>query len=353
MEKLKVGIVGATGMVGQRLVLLLNEHPWFEISAIAASGRSEGKRYCDAVDWVQRERMPDAVAKLRVLNAADAQSVVRAADMVFCALGMSGDELRALEERYCRLECPVISNNSAHRGTRDVPMIIPELNPHHAEIIPHQRKRMGTRRGFIAVKSNCSVQSYLPLLYPLRERFGLEAAYITTLQAVSGAGKILERFTDIYDNIIPYIAGEERKSETEPLKLMGTLEGGEIVPDSSVRLYARCVRVGVSDGHTACVNARFLSELDTDEILSIWESFGRLELPSAPERLIRVLREPDRPQPRLDRDEGGGMTITVGMPRLLQPRELSFVALSHNTLRGAAGGAVLLAELLVKMGYIN
>ncbi len=358
MKKYAVGVVGATGMVGQRFVTLLENHPWFQLKVVAASARSAGKSYAEAAGdrWAMTTPMPEEAKALTVLDAqADKEQIAASVDFIFCAVDMKKEEIRTLEEAYAKLECPVISNNSAHRWTPDVPMIIPEVNPEHAEILAHQKKRLGTKRGFIAVKSNCSIQSYAPALHPLRS-FGLEKVLVCTYQAISGAGKTFETYSEMIDNVIPHIEGEEEKSEKEPLKVFGTVENGEIVSALSPSITAQCLRVPVSDGHTAAVFVSFQNKPTEEEIKELWESFrGRaqeLELPSAPKQFLHYFDKPDRPQAKLDRDLEGGMAITLGRLRPDSQYDYKFVGLSHNTLRGAAGGGVLLAELLCKEGYI-
>ena len=358
MKKYAVGVVGATGMVGQRFVTLLENHPWFQLTAVAASSRSAGKTYADAVGprWAMSTSMPEEAKNLVVMDAeADKEKMAAAVDFIFCAVDMKKDEIRALEEAYAKLECPVVSNNSAHRWTEDVPMVIPEVNPDHIKVIDDQRKRLGTERGFIAVKSNCSIQSYAPALHPLRA-FGIEKVLVCTYQAISGAGKTFETWPEMVDNLIPYIGGEEEKSEKEPLKVWGTVENGKIVSASSPSITAQCLRVPVSDGHTAAVFVSFVKKPSEEEIKTIWKNFqGRaqeLELPSAPKQFLQYFEEPDRPQAKLDRDLEGGMAVTLGRLRPDTQYDYKFVGLSHNTLRGAAGGAVLLAELLCAEGYI-
>ena len=359
MKNYKVGIIGATGMVGQRFTTLLENHPWFEVAALAASAGSSGKTYEQAVKgrWAMKTPIPEKMKNMVVLDAAaDFDKIVSAVDFVFCAVAMKKDEIRALEERYARAECPVISNNSANRLLPDIPMIVPEINPEHAEVIPFQRKRLGTRRGFIAVKSNCSLQSYVPALHPLRG-YGLTNVLACTYQAISGAGKTFERFPEILDNVIPYIGGEEEKSEIEPLKLWGTLRDGAIVPAVSPSITTQCIRVPVSDGHLAAVFASFERKPALDEIIEKWVTFrGRaqeLNLPSAPGQFLHYFTENDRPQPRLDRNLEGGMAVSMGRLRPDRQYDVKFVCLSHNTLRGAAGGGVLMAELLCAEGYID
>ena len=359
MEKYQVGVVGATGMVGQRFITLLSGHPWFELKVVAASARSAGKRYEDAVGtkWAMDVPIPAEAKDLIVLNATeDVEKIAAQVDFIFCAVDMKKDEIRALEERYAKAECPVISNNSAHRWTEDVPMVIPEVNPEHIKVIDAQKKRLGTQRGFIAVKSNCSIQSYVPALSPLRQ-FGITKVLACTYQAISGAGKTFETWPEMVDNLIPYIGGEEEKSEQEPLKVWGKVEDGVIKTAQSPSITAQCLRVPVSNGHTAAVFVSFEKKPTEDEMKAIWASFrGRaqeLELPTAPKQFIHYFEEPDRPQAKLDRDLEGGMAVSVGRLRPDSQYDYKFVSLSHNTLRGAAGGGVLLAELLCAEGYID
>lgn len=359
MEKYKIGVLGATGMVGQRFVTLMEGHPWFVLTLVAASGRSAGKSYETAVGerWAMEAPMPEAVKGLTVLDAVeDAEKIAREVDFVFSAVDMKKEEIKALEERYAQLECPVISNNSAHRWTPDVPMVVPEINADHLTVIPAQRKRLGTRRGFIAVKSNCSIQSYVPALHPLR-KFGLERVLVCTYQAISGAGKTFETWPEMVDNLIPYIGGEEEKSEQEPLKVWGSVENGVIRPAISPAITAQCLRVPVSNGHTAAVFVSFREKPDMEEMKALWQGFrGRaqeLNLPTAPKQFLRYFEEADRPQAKLDRDLEGGMAVSVGRLRPDTQFDYKFVSLSHNTLRGAAGGGVLLAELLCAEGYIT
>lgn len=359
MKKFRVGVVGATGMVGQRFMLLLANHPWFEVTVLAASSRSAGKTYENAVGekWAFETPMPEKFRSFTVLDAeADIEKIANEVDFVFCAVNMDKAKIRALEEEYAKREIPVVSNNSAHRFTPDVPMVIPEINPEHLEVIASQRKRLNTKRGFIAVKSNCSLQSYVPLLHPLKS-FGIKSAAVCTYQAISGAGKTFATMPEILDNIIPYIGGEEEKSEKEPLKIWGEVKGGEIVSACSPVISAQCLRVPVSDGHTAAVFVSFEKKPTKEEILSAWNSFSgvpqQLELPSAPKQFIRYFEEDNRPQAKLDRMEGNGMSVTAGRLREDAAYDYKFVGLSHNTLRGAAGGAVLLAELLAAKGYFD
>ena len=359
MKTYKVGIIGATGMVGQRFITLLKDHPWFKITLLAASSRSAGKTYEEAVGdrWFMKEEMPELVKQMVVYDATnDIDDIVSKVDFVFCAVNMKKDEILALEEAYAKRECPVISNNSANRHTPDVPMIIPELNDEHAEIIHAQRKRLGTKKGFIAVKSNCSLQSYVPALYPLNE-FGVKDVLVCTYQAISGAGKTFETFPDIIDNIIPYIGGEEEKSEVEPLKIWGHIEGDRIVDATSPKFTAQCLRVPVSDGHMGAVFVRFEKKPTKEQILEIWKNFKGAaqiyELPSAPKQFLNYFVEDNRPQTKLQRDLEGGMAISIGRLREDKQYDYKFVCLSHNTLRGAAGGGVLMAELLCYKGYFD
>ena len=359
MKKYNVGIIGATGMVGQRFATLLENHPWFHVTTLAASSRSAGKTYAEAVGakWAMKTDIPASMASIIVKDAtADAAEIAEAVDFVFCAVDMKKDEIKALEERYAKLECPVISNNSAHRGTPDVPMIVPEINADHAKIIPAQKKRLGTKRGFIAVKSNCSLQSYVPALNPLRDA-GISKALVCTYQAISGAGKTFETFPEIVDNVIPYIGGEEEKSEQEPLKLWGHIEGDQIVNATSPSITAQCLRVPVSDGHMAAVFMTLDKKLTKEEIISRWENYsGRaqeLNLPSAPKQFLHYFTEDNLPQTKLQRGLENGMAVSIGRLRPDTQYDYKFVCLSHNTLRGAAGGAVLMAELLCAEGYID
>ncbi len=360
MEKLKVGVIGGTGMVGQRFVSLLAEHPWFDLTVIAASGRSAGKTYEQAVGtrWALEVPMPEKAKAIVVKNAVDDMAAIAAeVDLVFSAVDMKTDEIRALEEGYAKLECPVVSNNSAHRWTPDVPMVVPEINPEHLAVIPAQRKRLGTRRGFIAVKSNCSLQSYVPALHPLKDEFGLEKVLVCTYQAISGAGKTFETWPEMADNVIPYIGGEEEKSEQEPMKLWGHVENDRIVNASAPSITAQCLRVPASNGHMAAVFASFAKKPSKEEILARWTAFSgkpqQLALPSAPKQFLHYFEEDNRPQTKLDRNLEGGMAVSVGRLRPDTQYDYKFVCLSHNTLRGAAGGAVLLAELLRAEGWLD
>ena len=360
MEKqYKVGIVGATGMVGQRFVTLLENHPWFKLTTLAASGRSAGKTYEDAVGprWAMTTPMPESVKKMIVMDASKVEEVAAQVDFIFCAVNMPKAEIQALEEAYAKAECPVVSNNSANRFTPDVPMVVPEINADHIEIIPAQRKRLGTKRGFIAVKSNCSLQSYVPALHPLMKEFGVNKALVCTYQAISGAGKTFDRMPEIVDNVIPYIGGEEEKSEREPLKLWGHIEGDQIVNAEMPTITAQCFRVPVSDGHTAAVFVSFDKKPTQEQILKAWAEFRgpaqELNLPSAPKQFLHYFTEPDRPQPKLDRNTENGMAVCIGRLREDTLFDYKFACMSHNTLRGAAGGAVLLAELLAAKGYFD
>ncbi len=359
MKQFKVGIIGATGMVGQRFALLLADHPWFDVCLLAASPRSKGKKYTEAVEgrWAMKEPIPEKFRDMVVYSATeDIEEITSKVDFVFCAVDMKKDEIRALEEAYAKHECPVISNNSAHRGTEDVPMIVPELNPEHAEIIHAQRKRLGTKRGFIAVKSNCSLQSYVPALFPLSD-YGVKKVLVCTYQAISGAGKTFERWPEIVDNVIPYIGGEEEKSEQEPLKIWGKVEGDKIVNATSPEFTAQCLRVPVSDGHMAAVFVTFENKPERHDILKRWKEFSgepqELELPHAPKQFLNYYEENDMPQTKLCRDLEGGMAVSVGRLREDSQYDYKFVCVSHNTLRGAAGGAVLMAELLAAKGYLD
>lgn len=359
MKQFNVGIIGATGMVGQRFITLLENHPWFNIKVLAASPRSAGKSYLEAVGkrWAMKTPVPDEIGQMIVLDAeADIDKIAAAVDFVFCAVDMKKDEIRALEEAYAKAECPVVSNNSANRHTPDVPMIVPELNPEHAEIISAQRKRLGTKRGFISVKSNCSLQSYVPALHPLM-KFGVERVLACTYQAISGAGKTFETWPEMTDNVIPYIGGEEEKSELEPLKIWGHIEDDKIVDAQSPAITTQCLRVPVSDGHMAAVFVKFKTKPSIDEIKQAWKEFKgapqELELPSAPKQFLNYFEDPNRPQTKLDRDLEGGMAVSMGRLREDTQYDYKFVCLSHNTLRGAAGGGVLMAELLAAKGYFD
>ncbi|MEG0897093.1 MAG: aspartate-semialdehyde dehydrogenase [Ruthenibacterium sp.] len=359
MKEFKVGVVGATGMVGQRFVSLLENHPWFHLTALAASPRSAGKTYADAVGtrWAMPTPMPENAKNMIVMDAADVAAVAAKVDFVFCAVDMKKDEIKALEQAYAKAECPVVSNNSANRFTPDVPMVVPEINAEHLQIIDAQRKRLGTKRGFIAVKSNCSLQSYVPALHPLMKDFGVSKCLVCTYQAISGAGKTFETWPEMIDNCIPYIGGEEEKSEQEPLKLWGKIEGDAIVPAQTPSITAQCLRVACSDGHMAAVFVSFDKKPSIAEIKEKWASFSgaaqELQLPSAPKQFLHYFEEDNRPQTKLDRNLENGMAVSIGRLRADTQYDYKFVCLSHNTLRGAAGGAVLLAELLAKKGYFD
>ena len=358
MSKMKVGVIGATGMVGQRFLTLLEDHPYFEVSVLAASSRSAGKTYAEAVGerWKLSTPMPEAYKNMVVLDAAQIEEVGRRCSFVFCAVDMKKDEIRALEEAYAKAEIPVVSNNSANRWTPDVPMVIPEINDAHLEVIAAQRARLGTKRGFIAVKPNCSIQSYVPALTPLL-KYGIKEVVATTYQAISGAGKTFREWPEMIDNVIPYIGGEEEKSEQEPLRVWGKVENGEIVKANAPLITTQCIRVPVTDGHTAAVFVKFENKPSKEEILEAWKNFSgkpqELGLPHAPEQFITYFEEDNRPQAKIDRDIYGGMGVTVGRLREDTLFDYKFVGLSHNTLRGAAGGAVLIAELLYREGYFN
>jgi len=358
MKKLSVGVLGATGMVGQRFVALLADHPWFEVTTVAASPSSAGKSYGDAVAgrWTMPTPVPATTAKLTVGNASDVSSIASQVDFVFCAVDMAKDETAKLEEAYARAETPLVSNNSAHRWTPDVPMMVPEINSHHSAVIEAQRKRLGTKRGFIAVKPNCSIQSYVPAIHPLLS-FGPQKIAVCTYQAISGAGKTFESWPEMVDNVIPFIKGEEEKSEQEPLKIWGSLEGGKIVTAKAPAITAQCIRVPVSDGHMAAVFVSFEKKPAREQILSAWKEFAgkpqQLSLPSAPKPFLHFFEEDNRPQTRLDRDLGAGQAVSIGRLREDAVFDWKFVALSHNTVRGAAGGAVLTAELLKAEGFLQ
>ncbi len=359
MKQYRVGIIGCTGMVGQRFALLLENHPWFKVTALAASARSAGKTYREAVEgrWMMKSPLPVAMAEMPVFDAEkDIDKMVSAVDFVFCAVNMKSEDIMALEEAYAKRECPVISNNKQHRGTPDVPMIIPEINADHAQVIEHQRKRLGTKKGFIAVKSNCSLVSYVAALHPLMD-LGLTKVLACTYQAVSGASKTFETMPEILDNVIPYIGGEEEKSEQEPMKIWGHVENGVIVNAETPNITSQCLRVPVSDGHLAATFFSLEKKVAKEEIIRRWEEFEspvkNLELPSAPEKFLYYFTENDRPQPKLDRDLERGMAVSIGRLRPDSQYDYKFVCLSHNTLRGAAGGGVLMAELLCKLGYFD
>ncbi|HIR98245.1 MAG TPA: aspartate-semialdehyde dehydrogenase [Candidatus Merdisoma faecalis] len=356
-EKLRVGILGGTGMVGQRFISLLENHPWFEVVTIAASARSAGKTYEEAVGgrWKMDTPMPEAVKKIVVMNVNEVEKVAAGVDFVFSAVDMTKEEIRAIEEAYAKTETPVVSNNSAHRWTPDVPMMIPEINADHAKIIEKQRERLGTKRGFIAVKPNCSIQSYTPALAAWKE-FEPYEVVATTYQAISGAGKTFKDWPEMVENIIPYIGGEEEKSEKEPLRVLGTCEDGEIKLAAEPVITCQCIRVPVLNGHTAAVFVKFRKKATKEQLIEKLRSFKgapqELELPSAPRQFIQYLEEDNRPQVKLDVDYENGMGVSIGRLREDHVYDWKFVGLSHNTVRGAAGGAVLCAELLKAQGYI-
>ena len=355
-QKLKVGVVGATGMVGQRFLTLLENHPYFEVAALAASPRSAGKPYAEAVEgrWKMQVPIPEKFKNMVLHDANDTKTMGELCSFVFCAVDMKKDEIRALEEKYARAEIPVVSNNSAHRWTPDVPMVVPEINPEHLAVIEHQRRRLGTKRGFIAVKPNCSIQSYVPALTPLL-CYRPTLVVATTYQAISGAGKTFREWPAMIDNVIPYIGGEEEKSEQEPLRVWGHIENGAIVKADAPLITTQCIRVPVTDGHTAAVFVKFEKKPSREDILRAWAEFRglpqELELPHAPAQFVTYFEEDDRPQAALDRGLYGGMGVSVGRLREDSFFDYKFVGLSHNTLRGAAGGAVLIAELLFRKGY--
>lgn len=357
-KKLKVGILGATGMVGQRFITLLENHPWFEVVLVAASPRSEGKLYKDAVEgrWKMDTPVSDRIANMTIYNVNDVEKVSEQVDFVFSAVDMSKDEIKAIEEAYAKTETPVVSNNSAHRWTPDVPMVVPEINPEHLDVIESQKKRLGTKKGFIVVKPNCSIQSYTPALHALKE-YEPEVVVATTYQAISGAGKNFNDWPEMVDNVIPFIGGEEEKSEQEPLRLWGHIENGEIVKASTPVITTQCIRVPVSDGHTAAVFVNFKKKPTKEQIIKAWREFKgipqELELPSAPMNFINYHEEENRPQAKLDRDYENGMGVSLGRLREDTVYDYKFVGLSHNTKRGAAGGAVLIAELLAAQKYIE
>ena len=356
-KKLKVGILGATGMVGQRFIALLENHPWFQVVTVAASPRSAGRTYEEAVGdrWKMTTPMPEAVKKLVVMNVNEEEKVAAGDDFVFSAVDMTKDEIKAIEEAYAKTETPVVSNNSAHRWTPDVPMVVPEINPEHFDVIPFQKKRLGTERGFIAVKPNCSIQSYAPVLTAWKE-FEPYEVVATTYQAISGAGKTFKDWPEMEGNIIPYIGGEEEKSEQEPLRLWGTIEDGVIVKAQSPVITCQCVRVPVLNGHTAAVFVKFRKKVTKEQLIEKLREFKgvpqELKLPSAPAQFIQYLEEDNRPQVTADVDFERGMGISVGRLREDAVYDYKFIGLSHNTVRGAAGGAVLCAELLTARGYI-
>jgi len=358
MEKLRVGILGGTGMVGQRFISLLENHPWFEVVVVAASERSAGKTYKEAVGdrWKMTTPMPEKVKDLVVMNINEVEKVSSLVDFVFSAVNMSKDEIRAIEDLYAKAETPVVSNNSAHRWTKDVPMIIPEVNPEHTDVIEAQKERLGTTRGFVAVKPNCSIQSYAPALYAWRE-FEPYEVVATTYQAISGAGKTFNEWPEMVGNVIPFISGEEEKSEQEPLRIYGKVENGEIVKAASPVITCQCIRVPVLNGHTAAVFVKFKKKPTKEQLIEKLNSFSgvpqELELPSAPKQFMRYMEEDNRPQVTLDVDYENGMGVSIGRIREDNVYDYKFVGLSHNTVRGAAGGAVLCAELLKDKGFIT
>lgn len=358
-EKLKVGVLGATGMVGQRFITLLDNHPWFQLTTLAASARSAGKRYEDAVGgkWKMETPMPDDVKDMIVKNVSDVEEVAKDVDFVFSAVNMSKDEIRAIEEEYAKTETPVVSNNSAHRWTDDVPMVIPEINPEHFDVIADQKKRLGTTRGFIAVKPNCSIQAYAPALAAWKE-FGPKEVVVSTYQAISGAGKTFKDWPEMEGNIIPYISGEEAKSEQEPLKVFGHIEDGKIVKyEGDLRITSQCIRVPVLNGHTATVFINFKENPTKEQLVQALRDFSgkpqEFKIPHAPEHFIQYLEDDDRPQVKLDVDYEGGMGVSIGRLREDSIFDWKFVGLAHNTMRGAAGGAVECAEMLKALGYIT
>ena len=359
MKQYNVAVIGATGMVGQRFISLLEHHPWFHVTTLAASAHSAGKTYEQAVSgrWMMSTPIPEAAKSIVVKDAvADAEEIAHSVDFAFCAVDMKKDEIRALEETYAKYECPVMSNNSAHRFTPDVPMMIPEINDDHAQIIEAQRKRLGTKRGFVAVKSNCSLQSYVPALHPLKE-WGITKVLACTYQALSGAGKNFETWPEMVDNVIPFIGGEEEKSEKEPLKIWGTVSNSEIIPASTPSITTQCIRVPVTDGHLAAVFVSFEKKPTIEEIKNAWKNFAgypqQHNLPSAPKQFLTYFEEDNRPQTKLDRNLENGMGVSVGRLREDSQYDYKFVCLSHNTIRGAAGGAVLMAETLASKGYLD
>ena len=359
MKQYNVAVIGATGMVGQRFISLLEHHPWFHVTTLAASAHSAGKTYEQAVSgrWMMSTPIPEAAKSIVVKDAvADAEEIAHSVDFAFCAVDMKKDEIRALEETYAKYECPVMSNNSAHRFTPDVPMMIPEINDDPAQIIEAQRHRLGTKRGFVAVKSNCSLQSYVPALHPLKE-WGITKVLACTYQAISGAGKNFETWPEMVDNVIPFIGGEEEKSEKEPLKIWGTVSDSEIIPASTPSITTQCIRVPVTDGHLAAVFVSFEKKPTIEEIKNAWKNFAgypqQHNLPSAPKQFLTYFEEDNRPQTKLDRNLENGMGVSVGRLREDSQYDYKFVCLSHNTIRGAAGGAVLMAETLASKGYLD
>ncbi len=357
-EKLKVGILGGTGMVGQRFIALLENHPWFEVTTIAASPRSAGKTYAEAVGdrWKMTTPMPEAVKDIVVMNVNEVEKVAAEVDFVFSAVDMTKDEIKKIEEAYAKTETPVVSNNSAHRWTPDVPMVVPEINPEHMKVIDFQKKRLGTTRGFVAVKPNCSIQSYAPVLTAWKE-FEPYEVVATTYQAISGAGKTFKDWPEMVENIIPYIGGEEEKSEKEPLRIWGEIKDGVIEPATSPKITCQCIRVPVLNGHTAAVFVKFKKQPTKEQLIEKLVNFKgapqELNLPSAPKQFIQYLEEDNRPQVKLDVDYENGMGVSVGRIREDSVYDWKFIGLSHNTVRGAAGGAILCAELLKAQGYIT
>ncbi len=357
-NKYLVGIIGATGMVGQRLITLLHSHGWFEITLLAASERSNGKTYLEATQnrWAMDIEIPEKIKNMRLVDARDIDTIKEKVDFLFCAVNMKKQEIMKLEEMYAKAEIPVVSNNSANRWTKDVPMIIPEINSEHIKVIEAQKKRLGTKRGFIAVKPNCSIQSYMPFLAATK-KFGLKEVVVSTYQAISGAGKTFDTWTDMIDNVIPFISGEEEKSELEPLKIFGEVEGDVIVNAKEPIISAQCIRVPVSNGHLATVSVKYISKPSYEEVLKAIEEYKgdifELALPSSPEKFISYFQEEDRPIVKKDRMLYGGMGTSVGRLREDNIFDYKFVGLSHNTIRGAAGGAVLIAELLAHKGYFK
>lgn len=359
MKTYNVGIIGATGMVGQRFAVLLENHPWFKVKVLAASPRSAGKSYKEAVGdrWLLEKPMPESMKDIVVKDAtADIDEITSSVDFVFCAVDMKKDEIKALEEAYAKRECPVMSNNSAHRFTDDVPMIIPEVNDSHIAVVDVQRNRLGTKRGFISVKSNCSIQSYVPALHPLK-KFGLKKVLACTYQAISGAGKTFDTWPEMVDNLIPYIGGEEEKSEKEPLKVWGEIQNGKIISAEMPSITTQCLRVPVSNGHFAAVFVSFENKPSKEEILTLWKEYRGvpqdLDLPSAPKQFLNYFEEDNFPQAKLHRNLENGMAISIGRLREDSQYDYKFVCLSHNTLRGAAGGAVEMAELYAAKGYFD
>ncbi len=358
MNQIKAGIIGATGMVGQRFITLLENHPYFEIAGLYASARSAGRTYGEAVEgrWKMATPLSDRIAQMPVYDASDIENIAKSVDMVFCAVNMPKEETRLYEEALAKAEIPVVSNNSANRMVKDVPMIIPEVNAHHVELIEKQKKRLGTKRGFVAAKPNCSIQSYVPLIHPLME-FEPTEVFVTTYQAISGAGKTFNEWPEMLDNIIPFIGGEEEKSEKEPLKIWGKIGEDGVVDSTSLKISAQCLRVPCTDGHMAATFIRFAKKPTKEQILAKWKEYKslpqELELPSAPRQFITYFEEDNRPQTNMDRMTEKGMGICAGRLREDPIYDYKFVGLSHNTLRGAAGGAVEMAELLFRLGYFD